>query len=116
MTVQRAAKQIRLNVAEFIGSRFCVTEEDGTRLFEELRKEICERGNRVILDFSTVRVCASPFLNFSVGAIIGELKQEPLSAWLTWENMSTPSEQLLRDVVQNAEFHFSMQPEGLMEA
>jgi hypothetical protein len=106
-----SAASTRLSITDFIGSQFCVTEEDGTLLYEVLHKQLLDK-TPVVLDFSGVRVCASPFFNFSVGAfIVQDLHNDSsLFDWVKWEHLSKTSERLLFDVIENARTISAFQP------
>ena len=64
----------------------CVTSEDGQRVYNSICPKL-SAGESVCLNFSGVRVFASPFFNFAIGQLLKDLEPEVLNRLLKVEKM-----------------------------
>lgn len=68
MALCSEVKRLEIRVLDLVGE-FAITPDDGQQIFDRIRPELRE-GHGVLLDFTGVRVVASPFLNMAVGQLL----------------------------------------------
>ncbi len=83
----------------------CVTSEDGQRVYDEIHPKLVS-GESVCLDFSGVRVFASPFFNFAIGQLLKDLEPETLNRLLKVEKITTDGLLVWQRVVKNAKEYY----------
>ncbi len=83
----------------------CVTSEDGQRVYDEIYPKL-SAGESVCLNFSEVRVFASPFFNFAIGQLLKDLEPESLNQLLKVKNIKTDGLLVWERVVKNAKEYY----------
>lgn len=83
----------------------CVTSEDGQRVYDEIYPKL-SAGESVCLNFSGVRVFASPFFNFAIGQLLKDLEPENLNQLLKVENITSDGMLVCKRVVKNAKEYY----------
>jgi hypothetical protein len=96
---------MQLNVISFTGEN-CITVEDGEQLYQKIHPEIL-KGNRVDIDFSGVKIFASPFFNAAIGQLLMDLQPEQLHAKLHFIGLSQHGDHVLRRVIENAKKYYT---------
>ncbi len=83
----------------------CITFEDGQKLHDAIVLQM-KAGEQVTLDFSGVKVFASPFFNAAVGQLLAEFDSEQLNRLLTFTNLDTNAMAVLRRVISNSKRYY----------
>jgi len=96
---------MNLEVKSLVGDS-CVTSEDGQRVYDEIYPKLAA-GESVCLNFSGVRVFASPFFNFAIGQLLKDLEPENLNQLLKVDNISDDGLLVWQRVVKNAKEYYN---------
>jgi hypothetical protein len=96
---------MNLDIVTFIGEN-CITVEDGERLYQRIHPAILQ-GDTVDLDFSDVKIFASPFFNASIGQLLKDLPAEQLRSRLHFKGLSQHGDHVLRRVIENAKKYYT---------
>lgn len=95
---------MKINVHSLVGE-FGITLDDGKKLFDAIRPDLlAERP--VELDFSGVKVFASPFFNASIGKLLADVTLAQLQSRLSWSNLTAVGESVLKLVLKNSEEYY----------
>jgi hypothetical protein len=94
-----------MKIHDLIGEN-CITLDDGEIVFRLIVSEL-NNNSSIELDFTGVRVYASPFFNGAVGKLLAEYSPEELNNRLTFHGLSEHGDQVLRRVTQNARRYYS---------
>lgn len=94
-----------INVQKIIGEN-CITLEDGKKVYK-LILSVLDKNQNIDLDFTGVRIYASPFFNGAVAKLLGNFTQEELNKRVKFEGLSDHGKQVLRRVIQNARKYYS---------
>ncbi len=95
---------MELDVKSFIGER-CVTAEDGESVYREIHDRLAA-DQPVSLDFSGVKVFASPFFNSAIGQLLKDLEASKLNELLTVEGLIADGRLVWERVVRNAKEYY----------
>ena len=87
-------------------SERCITVDDGEKLYHQIHLKLI-KGDSVILDFSGVRLFASPFFNTAIGPLLKDYTNVQLNHFLKIENLSLNGSHILRRVIENAQKYYS---------
>lgn len=91
----------KLNISEIVGGADALTVEHGQRVFERLVPAL-QAHQLTILDFSGVRVFASPFFNAAIGQLMEKFEPGTLNTFLSFQDLNAAGRVLLRQVIENA--------------
>lgn len=91
---------MKILIKDFIGTR-CILKDDGQKLFEEISRHL-ESKNEVTLDFSNVKMFASPFFNYSIGQLFNKFSEEDIRNNLHLEHLEVVGHSIIERVVENA--------------
>lgn len=94
----------KISVRDLVGPN-AVTYEDGEPVYHALRDALIE-GEEVDLDFSGVKVFASPFFNSAIGRLLAEFDSELLNDRIEIAALSSSGESVLRRSIDNAKDYF----------
>ena len=98
--------QIKIKVADLIGSPLCLFAEDGQKLFGKVEQMVKE-GKQVTISFENVTMLISLFLNVAIGQLYGFFSEESIRAQLKVEGLPPDDMELLKRVVDNAKKYYS---------
>lgn len=98
--------QIKIKVADLIGSALCISAEDGQKVFGKI-EELMKAGKQVTISFENVTMLISLFLNIAIGQLYGSFSEESIRAQLKVEGLSSDDMELLKRVVDNAKKYYS---------
>ena len=98
--------QIKIKVADFIGSHVCISTEDGQKVFSKV-EQFVKDGKQVTISFENVSMLISLFLNVAIGQLYGSFKEDTIRAQLRVEGLSSDDLELLKRVVDNAKKYYS---------
>ncbi len=88
-----------------LSGEYAITTEDGQKLFEIIQPEIAE-GKRVELNFSGVRVFASPFFNAAIGPLLEGRSSDDLRRLIKFNNLSPIGESVINRVIENSDQYY----------
>jgi hypothetical protein len=88
-----------------LSGEYAITTEDGEKLFGQLADAIT-RSDQIELDFTSVRVFASPFFNAAVGRLLKDRSPQDLLNLIKITNLNTVGETVLTHVIQNSEQYY----------
>jgi len=91
---------MQLCVRELVGEN-CITLAAGQIIHDAIQPELAA-GRTVELDFSGVRVFASPFLNAAIGQLLRSISPDELNRLLHVRTMTPTGRSVLREVIRNA--------------
>ena len=91
---------MRILIKEFIGPR-CIPKDDGQKLHDKITACLSDKNN-VILDFSNVKMFASPFFNYSIGQLFNSYSESDIRSFLHLENLEPVGHAIIERVVENA--------------
>lgn len=98
--------QIKIKVANLIGSSICISTEDGQKVFDKV-EQLLKAGNKVTISFENVTMLISLFLNVAIGQLYGTFRDEVIRAQLRVEGLTSDDMELLKRVVDNAKKYYS---------
>lgn len=98
--------QIKIKVADLIGSPLCISAEDGQKVFSKV-EQLVKAGKQVTISFQNVTMLISLFLNVAIGQLYGFFSEEAIRAHLKVEGLSSDDMELLKRVVDNAKKYYS---------
>ncbi|WP_120508462.1 STAS-like domain-containing protein [Rahnella bruchi] len=90
---------MRILIKEFIGPR-CILKDDGQKLFDKI-SSLLDSKSEVILDFSNVRMFASPFFNYSIGQLFSNFSEKEIRESLHLENLEPVGHSIIERVIEN---------------
>lgn len=97
--------EITLNIFEIVGSKFCVSPDDGQKVHDQIELAL-KKGLRVRLSFANVDRLISAFLNVAIGQLYGEFPDELLRTNLSVINIEKSDLVLLKRVIDTAKIYF----------
>lgn len=106
--------KIAISIYEVVGSTFCVTSDDGQRVYERISKAL-EQECEVALLFRNVNVLTSAFLNTAIGQLYGKFDWCFLRSKLSVEEIDQGDLKLLKWVIDSAKQYYR-DPDGLYRA
>lgn len=98
--------QIKVKVADLIGSPLGISSEDGQKVFEKV-EQLVKDGKQVTISFENVTMLISLFLNVAIGQLYGSFSEDAIRAQLRVEGLSSDDMELLKCVVDNAKKYYS---------
>ena len=98
--------QIKIKVADLIGSSLCISAEDGQKVFGKV-EQLVKDGKQVTISFENVTMLISLFMNVAIGQLYGSFSEETIRAQLKVEGLSSDDMELLKRVVDNAKKYYS---------
>ena len=96
---------MNLQIHRLIGPN-CITLEDGQAVYERIYPEL-EQKHTIELDFSNVKLFASPFFNAAIGQLYKDFSSDDLNHLLKMEGLTTNGQIVLRKVAENAKIYYS---------
>ncbi|MCP4411176.1 MAG: STAS-like domain-containing protein [Gammaproteobacteria bacterium] len=98
--------QIKIKVADLIGSPLCISAEDGQKIFGKV-EQLVSAGKQVTISFDNVTMLISLFLNVAIGQLYGSFSEGVIRAQLKVEGLSSDDMELLKRVVDNAKKYYA---------
>jgi hypothetical protein len=99
------ANEITLNIFEIVGSRFCVSPDDGQKVHDQIELAL-KQGLQVRLSFANVERLISAFLNVAIGQLYGEFPEDVLRNNLSVIHIEKSDLILLKRVIDTAKIYF----------
>jgi len=98
--------RITIKVTDLIGSRLCISSEDGQKVFEKA-ESLLKRGKNVTISFDSVTMLISLFLNVAIGQLYGSFSEEEVRSMVKVDGLSVDDMELLKRVVDNAKKYYA---------
>jgi len=104
MALRSEAKHLTIDVAGAVGE-FAITQEDGQQIYD-LIHPVLREGRVVVVDFTGIRVLASPFLNMAIGQLLEDIPYDRVDRLLVKKGLSQHDTGLLERVMVNAREYY----------
>lgn len=95
---------MRINVYEIIGDK-CMTLKDGEIIYKKI-KESLDKQQKMIIDYTNVKIFSSPFFNTAMGQLYGSYESDILNRYIEIKNLSSLGSSILKKVVENAKKYY----------
>lgn len=112
--MDKTIHSITLSARAIVGSPFCVSTEDGIRVFEAIRQAL-QQGQNVVLSFAGVDSLTSAFLNAAIGQLYSEFSEAQIQEALSVDHMERSDKILLKKVIENAR-RYAQDPQSYSDA
>ena len=89
-----------------IVGEYAITVDGGQKVYDQIYPELVA-GNPVELDFTGVKVFASPFFNFAIGQLLKDIAADNLNRLLSFNFLNDNGQNLLERVIANAKHYYS---------
>ena len=93
------------NIYDIVGE-YAITADGGQKVYDQIHPELLA-GNAVELDFTGVKVFASPFFNFAIGQLLKDIAADNLNAKLKFTALNNNGQNVLERVIANAKRYYS---------
>lgn len=93
------------NIYNMVGE-LATTEEPGQKLYEIIHPCLL-RGEPVELDFTGVKVFASPFMNFAFGQLLKDISPEKLNQLIEFTSLNDDEWDVLQYIMTKAKRYYS---------
>ena len=105
-SIESMRKDDLLSIRAIVGDEFCVTVEDGQRVYEAVKKALI-RGSSIRLSFEGVRNISAAFLHSAIGQLYnGDFSEKDLKNRLDIIDISTARLLLIERTAQRAKEFF----------
>jgi hypothetical protein len=108
MVLETGRRAMRYIVNEITGP-YALTPDGGQALYDQIHP-VLVAGQSVALDFSEVKISASPFFNVAIGQLLKDLSPDLLNQNLSIENLNNNGQAVLKHVIDNAKRYY-LEPE-----
>ncbi len=98
-------EKITINIYAIVGDAFCVSAEDGDKVFERIKKAI-QANKTVVVSFLNVQMLTSAFLNTAIGKLYGEFEEKKIKESLSVSDMNDDDKLLLKRVIDTAKAYY----------
>ncbi|MEH2252618.1 STAS-like domain-containing protein [Nostoc sp.] len=89
-----------------IVGEYAITADGGQKLYEQIHPLLLA-GEPVELDFTGVKVFASPFVNFALGQLLKDIPAEKLNQLVEFTSLNADGYDVLEHVMANAKRYYS---------
>lgn len=93
-----------INVFSIVGE-FAVAADDGQRMYDEMTDKLGS-ADLLELDFTGVRVIATPFFNVAIGRLLKDLEPEELKRRVVFKNLVLVGHDVLAKVIENSKQYY----------
>jgi len=98
-------KIVEVNVLSITGNDFCVSVEDGKKVFEIIQKVIND-GMKAEISFKNIDLITSAFLNAAIGDLYGIFEDDKLKKSLSVKEIKLEDKLLLKRVIDTAKLYY----------
>jgi hypothetical protein len=85
---------------------YAITADGGQKVYDQIYSELVA-GNPVELDFTGVKIFASPFFNFAIGHLLKDIAADDLNRLVSFTNLNENGQNVLERVISNAKRYYS---------
>lgn len=89
-----------------IVGEYAITADGGQKVYDRIHPRLLA-GNPVELDFTGVKVFASPFFNFAIGQLLRDIAADDLNHLLNFTALNDNGQNVLERVIANAKDYYS---------
>ncbi len=89
-----------------IVGEYAITADGGQKVYNQIHSKL-HRGDSVELDFTGVKVFASPFFNFAIGQLLKDIAADDLNRLLNFTALNENGLNVLERVIANAKRYYS---------
>ncbi|WP_375473103.1 STAS-like domain-containing protein [uncultured Nostoc sp.] len=89
-----------------IVEEYAITADGGQKLYDQIHPLLLA-GEPVELDFTGVKVFASPFVNFAFGQLLKDIPAEKLNQLVEFTSLNADGWDVLEHVMANAKRYYS---------
>ena len=98
-------EKIQLNVFAITGDTFCVSADDGEKVFKQIRLAL-DAGKKVELSFLNIEMLTSAFLNTAIGQLYGIEDENKIKSNLSVTEISDDDKLLIKRVADTAREYY----------
>ena len=99
------SREITLQIYEIVGSKFCVSPDDGQKVHDQIALAL-KNDLQVHISFANIERLISAFLNVAIGQLYGEFSEEILRTHLSVIDIEDDDLILLKRVIDTAKIYF----------
>lgn len=96
---------IEINIYNLIGKEFCISADDGEKVFKQLQQAI-KQQIKIKISFKNIKILTPAFLNSAIGQMYKDYTEE-MKKYCSVEEMSDADKRLLKLVIENAKSYYS---------
>ncbi|MEH2119939.1 STAS-like domain-containing protein [Nostoc sp.] len=89
-----------------IVGEYAITADGGQKLYDQIHPLLLA-GESVELDFTRVKVFASPFVNFAFGQLLKDIPADKLNQLVEFTSLNADGYDVLEHVMANAKRYYS---------
>ena len=89
---------MKIDVSQIVNKELATIREDGVLLYEEIGIGL-DKKERVIVDFSNIKMIISSFLNAAIGKLYGDYSYDFIDENLEIVGLDEDDTELLKDIV-----------------
>lgn len=98
---------MEIKIFDVVEGKNAVSMILGDKLYQIIKSELDKHTDEKIeLDFSQIEVCASPFLNASIGYLFKDYSKEIIQAKISLTNIDDRDKSLVNKVIKNAIYQY----------
>lgn len=93
-------------IKDLLNSDVAVSYSNGEKLYKFLQVEL-DKADQINLDFYSIKACATPFFNASIGYLLKDKNINELKRKLDFQNLSSNGYFILNKVIKNSIEHYN---------
>ena len=97
-------KIIPLNIYKIIGNEFCISADDGEKVFKKLKQLIKEKC-KIEISFKNIKILNTAFLNSAIGDMYKD-HAEDMKKYCSVIDMDDVDKIALKNVIENAKAYY----------
>lgn len=101
-------KKVTINIFGEVGSKMCVSTEDGQKIYSIIKKAF-DKKMSVEISFLNIEMIISAFLHAAIGQLYGKYKEDFIRQHLSVKDIQDEDKFLLKKVVERAKKYFANQ-------
>jgi len=98
-------EKIKISLYEIVNDPFCVSAEDGEKVFEQIKK-IFLADKKIDISFLNVKMVTSAFLNTAIGKLYGQFEEQEIKERFSLSDISNSDKLLLKRVITTAKAYY----------
>lgn len=98
--------EVTINVLKVVGDSICVTDEDGTKVYDVINNALFDE-KKIIISFDGVTDLTSVFLNNAIGQLYGKYQEAFVKSKISVTDISKNDVVILKRVVDRAKSFFA---------
>lgn len=88
-----------------IVGEYAISADGGQKIYNQINPKLLA-GDSVELDFTGVKVFASPFFNFAIGQLLKDIAADDLNRLLSFTCLNDNGQKVLERVIANAKRYY----------